>query len=77
MDNPFVLKGVGLSSSETSKQNEIREDSADSRREDTPFNLNSGRIQVPMLTRSTLEVVIPEYAVTRLLGKSKKQIGSN
>ena len=34
----------------------------------------SGRIQVPMVTRSTLEVVIPEYAVTRLMGKSKNKL---
>lgn len=69
-------KDAGLSSSETSRQNESdrREDSASSRREDTPTSLNSGRIQVPMVTRSTLEVVIPEYAVTRLLGKSKNKL---
>lgn len=34
----------------------------------------SGRIQVPMVTRSTLEVVIPDYAVTRLMGKSKNKL---
>lgn len=69
-------KDAGLSSSETSRQNESdrREDSASSRREDTPTSLNSTRIQVPMVTRSTLEVVIPEYAVSRLLGKSKNKL---
>ncbi|XP_021763807.1 RNA-binding KH domain-containing protein RCF3-like [Chenopodium quinoa] len=69
-------KDAGLSSSETSRHNESdrREDSASSRREDTPTSLNSGRIQLPMVTRSTLEVVIPEYAVTRLLGKSKNKL---
>lgn len=67
-------KDAGLSSSETSRQNESdrREDSASSRREDTPTSLN--RIQVPMVTRSTLEVVIPEYAVSRLLGKSRNKL---
>ncbi|KAK9665227.1 hypothetical protein RND81_14G099100 [Saponaria officinalis] len=68
-------KDAGLSSSETSKQNvnDRREDSASSRREDTPTSCST-RIQVPMVTRSTLEVVIPEYAVARLLAKSKNKL---
>ncbi|CAO2838596.1 unnamed protein product [Amaranthus hypochondriacus] len=73
---PVPNKDAGLSSSETSKPNENdrRDDSANSRREDTATSLNSGRIQVPMVTRSTLEVVIPDYAVTRLMGKSKNKL---
>ncbi|KAL9237431.1 hypothetical protein vseg_011980 [Gypsophila vaccaria] len=68
-------KDAGFSSSETSKQNanDRREDSASSRREDTPTSCTP-RIQVPMVTRSTLEVVIPEYAVARLLAKSKNKL---
>ncbi|XP_074291726.1 RNA-binding KH domain-containing protein RCF3-like [Silene latifolia] len=63
-------KDAGLSS-ETSKQNgnDRREESASSRREDSASSLN--RIQLPMVTRSTLEVVIPEYAISRLVAKSK------
>ncbi|KAL8143504.1 hypothetical protein V2J09_016536 [Rumex salicifolius] len=37
--------------------------------------LPSNRIQVPLVTRSTLEVVIPEYAVSRLLAQQQKKLG--
>ncbi|KAH9606492.1 hypothetical protein KSS87_016436 [Heliosperma pusillum] len=70
-DAPVRLnKDAGLSS-ETSKQNgnDRREESASSRREDSATSLK--RIQLPMVTRSTLEVVIPEYAISRLVAKSK------
>jgi len=33
-----------------------------------------GRIAVPLVTRSTLEVVIPEYAVPKLIAKSKSKL---
>ncbi|KAK9672421.1 hypothetical protein RND81_12G099500 [Saponaria officinalis] len=67
-------KDAGLSSSEIIKQNENdrHEDSASSRPEVIPLPAN--RIQLPMVTRSTLEVVIPEYAVSRLLAKSKNKL---
>lgn len=32
------------------------------------------RIAVPLVTRSTLEVVIPEYAVPKLIAKSKSKL---
>lgn len=42
------------------------------RREDTPSTVN--RIPVPLVTRSTLEVVIPEHAVPKLITKSKNKL---
>ncbi|GMH28091.1 hypothetical protein Nepgr_029934 [Nepenthes gracilis] len=56
-------KDAAVSGSDTSTQNE------NGRRDDTPTAAN--RIQVPLVTRSTLEVVIPDYAVPKLLAKSK------
>lgn len=32
------------------------------------------RISVPLVTRSTLEVVLPEYAVPKLTAKSKSKL---
>ncbi|XP_076919043.1 RNA-binding KH domain-containing protein RCF3-like [Bidens hawaiensis] len=41
-------------------------------REDAPSSLS--RITMPMITRSTLEVVIPEYAVPKLITKSRNKL---
>ncbi|KAL9997816.1 putative K domain-containing protein [Helianthus debilis subsp. tardiflorus] len=41
-------------------------------REDAPSSMN--RIVMPMVTRSTLEVVIPEYAVPKLITKSRNKL---
>ncbi|KAH9724178.1 RNA-binding KH domain-containing protein RCF3 [Citrus sinensis] len=49
--------------SETVKQNESE------RREDVPTVIN--RVPLPLVTRSTLEVVLPDYAVPKLITKSK------
>nr|KYP60975.1 KH domain-containing protein At4g18375 family [Cajanus cajan] len=57
-------KEVGGSGTETGKPKES------DRRDDVLSSLN--RIAVPLVTRSTLEVVIPEYAVPKLTAKSKK-----
>ncbi|KAL0548809.1 hypothetical protein IC582_013282 [Cucumis melo] len=61
-----LLKETGGSSNETGTQNE------NDRREDLPSGLN--RIPVPLVTRSTLEVVIPEPAVPKLITKSKNKL---
>ncbi|KAG7013314.1 RNA-binding KH domain-containing protein RCF3 [Cucurbita argyrosperma subsp. argyrosperma] len=61
-----LLKETGGSSNETGTQNE------NDRREDLPSGLN--RIPVPLVTRSTLEVVIPEPAVPQLITKSKNKL---
>ncbi|KAF4380365.1 RNA-binding KH domain-containing protein RCF3 [Cannabis sativa] len=58
-----AVKETGI---ETTKQNE------NDRREDTPSGLN--RISVPLVTRSTIEVVIPEPAVPKLITKSKNKL---
>ncbi|KAG6576646.1 RNA-binding KH domain-containing protein RCF3, partial [Cucurbita argyrosperma subsp. sororia] len=63
---PQLLKENGGSSNETGTQNE------NDRREDLPSGLN--RIPVPLVTRSTLEVVIPEAAVPKLITKSKNKL---
>ncbi|XP_027366254.1 RNA-binding KH domain-containing protein RCF3 isoform X2 [Abrus precatorius] len=60
------LKETGGSSIETGKQKES------DRRDEMPSALN--RIAVPLVTRSTLEVVIPEYAVPKLIAKSKSKL---
>ncbi|KAK4273875.1 hypothetical protein QN277_017186 [Acacia crassicarpa] len=60
------LKETGGSSTETGKQKE------GDRRDDVMSSLN--RIPVPLVTRSTLEVVIPEYAVPKLTAKSKSKL---
>ncbi|KAL2339598.1 hypothetical protein Fmac_007538 [Flemingia macrophylla] len=57
-------KEIGGSGTETGKPKES------DRRDDVLSSLN--RIAVPLVTRSTLEVVIPEYAVPKLTAKSKK-----
>ncbi|KAJ0101003.1 hypothetical protein Patl1_05190 [Pistacia atlantica] len=57
-------KEAGGSISE--KQNETE------RREDVPSAIN--RIPIPLVTRSTLEVVIPEHAVPKLITKSKNKL---
>ncbi|KAA8533581.1 hypothetical protein F0562_030985 [Nyssa sinensis] len=54
------------SGSEIVKQNEGE------RREDVPSALN--RISVPLVTRSILEVVIPQHAVPKLVTKSKNKL---
>lgn len=61
-----LLKETGGSSNETGMQNE------NDRREDLPSGLN--RIPVTLVTRSTLEVVIPEPAVPKLITKSKNKL---
>ncbi|XP_014519016.1 RNA-binding KH domain-containing protein RCF3 [Vigna radiata var. radiata] len=60
------LKETGGSSTEIVKQKES------DRRDDVLSGLN--RIAVPLVTRSTLEVVIPEYAVPKLIAKSKSKL---
>ncbi|XP_028790756.1 RNA-binding KH domain-containing protein RCF3 isoform X1 [Neltuma alba] len=60
------LKETGGSSTETGKQKE------GDRRDDMMSSLN--RIPVPLVTRSTLEVVIPEYAVPKLTARSKNKL---
>ncbi|KAL6509241.1 hypothetical protein OROGR_022551 [Orobanche gracilis] len=57
-------KEVGSHNIETVKQNESE------RREDQPSGLH--RISVPLVTRSTLEVVIPPHAANELAKKSRK-----
>ncbi|KAL3014803.1 hypothetical protein AAZX31_06G124900 [Glycine max] len=59
-------KETGGSSTEVGKQKES------GRRDDVLSGLN--RIAVPLVTRSTLEVVIPEYAVPKLIAKSKSKL---
>ncbi|GFP94763.1 kh domain-containing protein at4g18375 [Phtheirospermum japonicum] len=61
---PQKAKDVGPPNVETVKQSE------NERREDHPTGLN--RISVPLVTRSTLEVVIPPYAASELAKKSRK-----
>lgn len=39
-----------------------------------PFFVYVVRMAVPLVTRSILEVVIPEYAVTKLIAKSKSKL---
>ncbi|XWS50333.1 hypothetical protein CRYUN_Cryun12cG0079100 [Craigia yunnanensis] len=63
---PPSSKGVVSSGNETEKQTESE------RREDVPSAIS--RIPVPLVTRSTLEVVIPEYAVPKLITKSKNKL---
>ncbi|KAI3457988.1 hypothetical protein Pfo_014651 [Paulownia fortunei] len=58
------VKDMGPPNVETVKQNESE------RREDQPSGLN--RISVPLVTRSTLEVVIPPHAAAELVKKSRK-----
>ncbi|RDX87798.1 RNA-binding KH domain-containing protein RCF3, partial [Mucuna pruriens] len=62
----LLSKETGGSSTETGKPKES------DRRDDVLSGLN--RIAVPLVTRSTLEVVIPEYAVPKLLAKSKSKL---
>ncbi|KAL7183565.1 hypothetical protein ACSBR2_025877 [Camellia fascicularis] len=59
-------KDFGGSVGETVKQTE------NERREDMPSSLN--RIPVPLVTRSILEVVIPQHAVPKLITKSKNKL---
>ncbi|KAF5731273.1 KH domain-containing protein [Tripterygium wilfordii] len=59
-------KGTGGSSGETVKQIETE------RREDAPIAVN--RLPGPLVTRSTFEVVIPDYAVPKLITKSKNKL---
>ncbi|XP_009802956.1 RNA-binding KH domain-containing protein RCF3 [Nicotiana sylvestris] len=60
------VKETGASASEIAKQNE------NERREDIPSGLN--RMHVPLVTRSTLEVVIPPHAVPKLITKSRNKL---
>ncbi|XP_021274413.1 RNA-binding KH domain-containing protein RCF3 [Herrania umbratica] len=66
MAMPPSSKEVVNSSAETMKQTESE------RREDIPSTIS--RIPVPLVTRSTLEVVIPEHAVPKLITKSKNKL---
>ncbi|KAK7282549.1 hypothetical protein RIF29_11432 [Crotalaria pallida] len=59
-------KETGGSSTEAGKQKD------NDRRDDVPSGLN--RITVPLVTRSILEVVIPEYAVPKLIARSKSKL---
>ncbi|XP_019415294.1 PREDICTED: KH domain-containing protein HEN4-like [Lupinus angustifolius] len=59
-------KESGGSSTDAGKQKD------NERRDDVPSSLN--RITVPLVTRSTLEVVIPEYAVPKLIARSKSKL---
>ncbi|XP_022763690.1 RNA-binding KH domain-containing protein RCF3 [Durio zibethinus] len=63
---PPSLKEVVNSGIESIKQAESE------RREDVPSAVS--RIPVPLVTRSTLEVVIPEHAVPKLITKSKNKL---
>ncbi|XVF10094.1 hypothetical protein REPUB_Repub07fG0153500 [Reevesia pubescens] len=63
---PAPSKEVVNSGTEPVKQTEIE------RCEDVPSAIS--RISVPLVTRSTLEVVIPEYAVPKLITKSKNKL---
>uniref|UniRef100_A0A2P2JBA4 KH domain-containing protein At4g18375-like n=1 Tax=Rhizophora mucronata TaxID=61149 RepID=A0A2P2JBA4_RHIMU len=56
----------GVSGTETVKQNESE------RREDVPTAIS--RIPKPLVTRSTLEVIIPDYAVPKLIAKSRSKL---
>ncbi|OMO87928.1 hypothetical protein CCACVL1_08658 [Corchorus capsularis] len=59
-------KEVVNSGTETVKQTETE------RREDVPSTIS--RIPVTLVTRSTLEVVIPEHAIPKLITKSKNKL---
>lgn len=59
-------KDLGGSSSEPARQTESES------REDVPSGLN--RLSVPLVTRSTLEVVIPPEAVPKLITKSRNKL---
>lgn len=61
-----ALKETGVDGNEKTKQNDS------DRRDDLPSGLN--RIAVPLVTRSTIEVVIPELAVPKLITKSKNKL---
>ncbi|KAL5075503.1 hypothetical protein RYX36_014487 [Vicia faba] len=61
----LASKETGGSSTESGKQKE------NDRRDDLPSGLNR---TVSLVTRSILEVVIPEYAVPKLLAKSKSKL---
>ncbi|CAL5204074.1 unnamed protein product [Lathyrus oleraceus] len=61
----LASKETGGSSTESGKQKES------DRRDDLPSGLNRA---VSLVTRSILEVVIPEYAVPKLLAKSKSKL---
>ncbi|KAL5567744.1 hypothetical protein UlMin_024319 [Ulmus minor] len=63
-----VSKETAVTGSEPMKQNES------DRREDMPSSLN--RIAVPLVTRSTIEVVIPEHAVSKLITSSKNMLAT-
>ncbi|KAL6972112.1 DNA replication factor C [Sarracenia purpurea var. burkii] len=52
--------------------NETVKQTGSERREDTPSGLN--RIPIPIVTRSILEVVIPQHAVPKLITKSKNKL---
>ncbi|MBA0845053.1 hypothetical protein Goarm_022968 [Gossypium armourianum] len=65
---PSSSKEVVKSGAETVKQTESE------RREDVPSAIAISRIAVPLVTRSTLEVVIPDYAVPKLIAKSKTKL---
>ncbi|KAJ9172206.1 hypothetical protein P3X46_015471 [Hevea brasiliensis] len=59
-------KDAGGSRTEKIKQNDIE------RREEMPTAIN--RIPKPLVTRSTLEIVIPDHAVPKLVTKSKNKL---
>ncbi|KAG4117739.1 hypothetical protein ERO13_D12G249700v2 [Gossypium hirsutum] len=65
---PSSSKEVVKSGAETVKQTESE------RREDVPSAIAISRIAVPLVTRSTLEVAIPDYAVPKLIAKSKTKL---
>ncbi|GAB4858521.1 DNA replication factor C [Ancistrocladus abbreviatus] len=63
---------TGQQSKDLVSGNEISKQNENDRREDPPTAVN--RIQVPLVTRSTLEVVIPDYAVPKLLAKNRTKL---
>ncbi|CAN4089537.1 unnamed protein product [Withania somnifera] len=63
---PQSVKETGASASEIAKQNESE------RHEDIPSGLN--RMHVTLVTRSTLEVVIPPHAAPKLITKSRNKL---
>lgn len=62
---------VALASKESGGSTEMGKQKESDRRDDLPTGLNR---TVSLVTRSILEVVIPEYAVPKLLAKSKSKL---
>lgn len=65
---PVPARNTGGSNSEAVNQTDSGS------REETPTPSATTRIAVPLVTRSILEVVIPEYAVPKLITKSRNKL---